>query len=348
MNHRFLIDYDNPDAGIGHSMGFINRGLKIALRNNLQLAYAKEQLRKSTNTDWRWRLKQGLRKLRGAQVYETHNLGDDLNRMLNLAQALPARNIIEHRIRQRELQLITLPQFEIPIPTHEQMDDKVYRVIDAFIQSHPEPNTVFQLKNNPSGDYEYASTRTWLQSSYDQARQTDPIALFYQPGFLHIAVHIRRGDLLPGRQYADMASRMLPDRWYIEILNLIMTQIHQPLTIHIFSEGKNGVYQSETGEPFSWTHYFAQSGCLVLEHIDAPFLKTFHHLLRADYLIGSKSGMTHLAAMLGNSVKLVPSMWHSYRGADYLFEIPDILDASSKEAITQFLAHHPPTNKRPF
>ena len=47
MTNRFLIDYDNPDAGIGHSMGFVNRGIKIAMRNQLQFAYAEEQLRKT-------------------------------------------------------------------------------------------------------------------------------------------------------------------------------------------------------------------------------------------------------------------------------------------------------------
>jgi hypothetical protein len=35
---RFLIDYENPDAGIGHSMGHINNAYKTSLRNNLQFA----------------------------------------------------------------------------------------------------------------------------------------------------------------------------------------------------------------------------------------------------------------------------------------------------------------------
>ena len=40
MTERYLIDYDNPDAGIGHSMGFINRAIKIASRNQLSFAYS--------------------------------------------------------------------------------------------------------------------------------------------------------------------------------------------------------------------------------------------------------------------------------------------------------------------
>ena len=340
MNNRFFIDYDNPDAGIGHSMGFINRGIKIATRNQLQFAYAKEQLRKSSNSDWQWRLKQGLRKLRGARVHETHNIGDDLNRMLNLAEILPNRSEIEGRIRQGELKVLTLPPFEMHIPSNAQIDDDVYRPVDQFIQSHPEPNIVFKLSNNRFGDYEYASTRAWFRDAYDSARKSAPIALYYQPQALNIAVHIRRGDLLPGRQFSDLSTRMLPDRWYIEIVKLIISQTKKPLSIHIFSEGKHGLYQSEKGESFSWAQYFAHSGHPVIEHIDTPFLETFHHLLNADLFIGSKSGMTHLAGMLGNSVKLVPSLWHSYRGAQDLLEVPDTMDDASKTAITQFLAHH--------
>jgi len=344
MNNRFFIDYDNPDAGIGHSMGFINRGIKIATRNQLQFAYAKEQLRKSSNSDWQWRLKQGLRKLRGARAHETHNIGNDLNRMLNLAEILPSRSAIEKRIHNGELKVLTLPPFEMHIPSNEQIDDEVYRPVDAFIQSHPEPNTVFKLNNNRFGDYEYASTQVWLREIYDKARQVDPIPLCHQSEYLNIAVHIRRGDLLPDRQFSDLSMRMLPDAWYIAILDLILATTHQPLAIHIFSEGKHGLYQSEKGESFSWAQYFAYSGHPVIEHIDTPFLETFHHLLNADLFIGSKSGMTHLAGMLGNSVKLVPSLWHSYRGAQDLLEVPDTMDDASKTAITQFLAHHPPGN----
>jgi hypothetical protein len=226
------------------------------------------------------------------------------------------------------------------IPSNAQIDDEVYRPVDQFIQSHPEPNTVFKLSNNRFGDYEYASTQAWLREIYDKARQSNPFPLCYQSEFLNIAVHIRRGDLLPGRQFSDLSTRMLPDRWYIEIVKLIISQTKKPLSIHIFSEGKHGLYQSEKGESFSWAQYFAHSGHPVIEHIDTPFLETFHHLLNADLFIGSKSGMTHLAGMLGNSVKLVPSLWHSYRGAQDLLEVPDTMDDASKTAITQFLAHH--------
>jgi hypothetical protein len=50
--------------------------------------------------------------------------------------------------------------------------------------------------------------------------------------------------------------------------------------------------------------------------------------------------------MLGNQIKLVPTMWHSYRGADRLLEIPDSIEALGQSEITQFLKAHPPSNER--
>ena len=322
MNNRFLID-DNPDAGIGHSMGIINRAVKIASRNDLQLAYSESQLEKSHSQSWKWNIKQLLRKLRGRNAYETHNIGNDLNLMLNLKDLLISRDDIERRIHQEKIQLLELPRLQIDIPSNEQMDDEAYREIDQFIQSHPGPNIVFKISRNLSGDYEYESTREWFHKAYLKARETYPIPLSFNAKKLNIAIHIRRGDLLPGRQFSDLSSRMLPDAWYLEILNTILNKAIKPVAIHIFSEGKDGQYRSESGEPFSWKHYFNQTDYEIHEHIDSDFLSTFHHLMHADILIGSKSGMSHLAATLNTQVKLMPKMWHSYRGSKQLLELPN-------------------------
>lgn len=333
MNNRFLIDYDNPDAGIGHSMGIINRAIKIAMRNHLQFAYSEHQLRKSDGAEWRWRLKQIFRALRGRRVDETHNLGNDLNQMLDLKALLPSREKIEQQIRRGELKVINLPSFEIHIPSNEHLDDEIYRSIDQFIQSHPDPNTVFRIRNNRFGDYEYGSTKQWFATAYEQARIKNTIPLLFDSKKLNIAVHIRRGDLLPGRQFSDLSSRMLPDAWYLEILNTILNNTSKPIAIYIFSEGKNGQYYSESGEPFSWKEYFHGTSYEIHEYIDSDFLSTFHHLIHSNILIGSKSGMSHLAGTLHNQIKLMPKMWHSYRGSAQLLELPDSIRDLDSERI---------------
>ncbi|WP_162785437.1 hypothetical protein [Polynucleobacter necessarius] len=154
---------------------------------------------------------------------------------------------------------------------------------------------------------------------------------------MNIAVHIRRGDLLPGRQFSDLSSRMLPDAWYLEILNIATKHLKGRLAIHIFSEGKEGQYHSENGQAFSWKEYFKDSPYEVHEHIDSNFMSTFHHLLHADLLIGSKSGMSHLAGMLSSQVKIMPHMWHSYRGTNQLIEVAGTESELDSEAIAKHL-----------
>jgi hypothetical protein len=66
-------------------------------------------------------------------------------------------------------------------------------------------------------------------------------------------------------------------------------------------------------------------------------MDTFHHLLHADILIGSKSGMSHLAGMLGNQIKLMPHMWHSYRGANQLLELPSSMSEIDQQAVSSHI-----------
>lgn len=337
MTERYLIDYDNPDAGIGHSMGFINRAVKIASRNHLIIAYSKSQLLKSSKESWRWKLKQFFRVLRGKKRYETHDLGDDLNQMLGLKSILISRESLEKRIRRGEVKVIDIPSFEIHIPSNQHEDDSIYHLVDQFIQSHPGPNIAFRIKNNRFGDYEYGSTRAWFINAYIKARQEFPLALSYDSSKLNIAIHIRRGDLLPGRQFSDLSPRMLPDAWYLDVLDAALKNVQKPVAIHFFSEGKDGQYHSETGAPFSWIDHFKRMSYEIHEHIDSDFLSTFHHLLHADILIGSKSGMSHLAGMLSEKIKLMPTMWHSYRGANQILELPDSQSSLDKTNIAAFV-----------
>jgi hypothetical protein len=336
MADRFLIDYDNPDAGIGHSMGIINRAIKIASRNQLQFVYSESQLNKSHSRSLKWNVKQFLRRLRGKKAYETHNIGNALNLMLDLKHLLPSREDLETKIRQGRIKVLELPRLQINIPSNEQHDDEIYQEIDRFIQNNPDSNIAFKISRNLSGDYEYESTRAWFLNAYSKARGLHPIPLLFNPNKLNIALHIRRGDLLPGRQFSDLSSRMLPDAWYLEILNTILNHSSDSVAIHIYSEGKDGQYHSETGAPFSWKEHFQNTTHEVHEHIDSDFMSTFHHLLHADILIGSKSGMSHLAGMLGDQVKLMPQMWHSYRGTTKLLELP----SSQTEIDRQALASH--------
>ncbi len=120
---------------------------------------------------------------------------------------------------------------------------------------------------------------------------------------------------------------MLPDEWYSKILAGIRECIpkSKTLVVYVVSEGVNGAYFSEMGMRFSWQDHPSCQGIRVIEMIDAPLLDSFNVLFEADILIGSRSGMTHLAGMLSDNIKFVPMMWHSYKGTPGVLELsPDL------------------------
>jgi hypothetical protein len=337
MSQAYLLDYENPDAGIGHSLGLMNQALKIANRSGLQLAFSETQLKKSLSSDVRWKLAQLKRRLTGRNAYESHNLGNDLNYLFSFGTLLTSRLHVEQLGKQRSVPIIQVPTKNIPIPSNFQNDDEVYSPVVQFIQANLKNTSLFRLSDREYGDYEYAETRNWFLNAYNEARTINPIDLGFQPSITNIAVHIRRGDLLPGRQFSDLSSRMLPDKWYLDILNSILSTQTTKCAIHIFSEGLNGQYLSENGNHVRWAELLDSAKCEVTEHIDTPFVSAFHHLIHADVLIGSKSGMSHLAGTFNTNTKIMPKMWHSYRGVSQLIELDDDLLKEDHDQIHQLI-----------
>lgn len=335
---RYLVDYENPDAGIGHSLGHVNNAVKICLRHDLTFAYAESQVRKSSKSHWGWRLRQWVRRLTLRQVYETHDIGNDINAMFAFAQYTKDRREVERLLRQKALKLVLLPETAISIPSNAQQDDEAYRAVDAVIRSHPEDGVVFRLPDKRTGDFEYEASKAWFRRCYDAARSSKFPAQ-YAPRLSHalkVAIHIRRGDLLPGRQFDDLSKRMLPDAWYQRILVQILgASGERPVVVYIVSEGLNGRYCSERGLAMDWQSVLPTDRCKVVELIDSPFVASFRVLVGADILVGSKSGMTHLAGMLGEQTKFVPRMWHSYRGASRVLELEDEINEKMLTELTR-------------
>jgi hypothetical protein len=331
---RYLLDYDNPDAGIGHSLGHVNNAVKACMRNQLEFAYSDKQLIKSRKTDFKWRMWQFMRTIVGRKTHETHGIGDAICRMFAFEQFTASRDRVEGLIRKKRLKVVEIPAPDIEIPSNFQDDDVAYAKVDAFIRAHPEDGVAFVLPAKRTGDFEYAVTREWFKRSYAASRSTRvPAPATSSSGRgIRVALHIRRGDLLPGRQFSDLAHRMLPDYWYVQVLESLYKVTRCHLHIMVLSEGRDGKYCSELGLDFSWQQALRQIDCDVVEKIDHDFMESFDQMVEADVLIGSKSGMSHLAGLMNDNIKLVPRMWHSYRGASRVIELEDALQTDVLEA----------------
>jgi hypothetical protein len=111
--------------------------------------------------------------------------------------------------------------------------------------------------------------------------------------------------------------------------------VGRTLQIYIVSEGRDGVYFSEKGTPMVWQDVLPPDRCQLIELVDSSFVESFRVLVGADILVGSKSGMTHLAGVLGEQTKIVPCMWHSYRGASPVLELGDDINGHDLSEIAR-------------
>lgn len=331
---RYLIDNENPDAGIGHSLGHVNNAIKVCQRNDLRFAYSDQQLVKSRSTDFKWRMRQFMRTIVGRKAHESHNIGDAICRVFAFGKHTIQRDVVEALIRKKQVKLVEIPAADITIPSNTQVDDQVYAAVDAAVRAHPEDGVVFVLPNKRTGDFEYGATRDWFKQCYLEAHAANGLGSadgVVKSAALSVALHIRRGDLLPGRQFADLAHRMLPDSWYLQVIEALHKACQKRLHIVVLSEGVDGTYRSELGERFSWADALRHLDCEVVEKIDHDFSESFHEMVKADVLIGSKSGMTHLAGLMNDNIKLVPTMWHSYRGTRNVLELQDTIQPGELE-----------------
>jgi len=340
---RYVVNFDNPDCGVGHAIGYLNGQLKVARRNTLELAYSSAQLKKSTDRSLLFRAKRLVKRLILRRHIESHNLGDDLDALFAPGARTASRDRLFSPAHRGRYRFLTLPATNIPLDWREHDDDEAYGEIDRFIRAHPEPFTVFVLPKNWQPDCEFSATRRWFQNAYASARRENPIACGYWPDCMNIAIHVRRGDILPGRSFESLSNRLLPDAWYIARLSELCAAIRGPKHIHVISEGNDARYVDENGLPSTAFERLGDAlATPVTMRVARPFLDDFHHLVCADVLIGSRSGMSHLAAVLSDGLKIAPRMWHSYRGVDHVMEcdpgqpkpIADRIDA----ALTRYLA----------
>ena len=331
---RYLVDYDNPDAGIGHSLGHVNTMVKICMRHGLAFAYSDKQIIKSKETDLKWRWRQLMRIVVGRKAQETHGIGDAISRMFAFKTHTVDREDVEAMIKRKQLKRIAIPGPVIAIPSNAQDDDIAYARVDAVVRAHPEDGVVFVLPAKRTGDFEYGCTRDWFKRCYIDARslQAPGAKTLRDEAALTVALHVRRGDLLPGRQFADLSDRMLPDSWYVGAVEALARVSQRKLQVVVLSEGIEGKYCSERGVPSSLAALLVHLNCEVVERIDHDFRASFEEMVQADVLIGSKSGMTHLAGLMNNGLKLVPKMWHSYRGTGHVLELDEKLNARELEA----------------
>lgn len=144
-----------------------------------------------------------------------------------------------------------------------------------------------------------------IQRKFDAAPARTNDRLVYRPGATHVAVHVRRGDIVQGAQNGDagMLQRWQDMGYFEKVTETVLQSMGQekPVHLHIFSQGKR--------EEFSGFERFEG----VQFHLDMGARDSFLHMVKADILITSKSSFSYKPGLLCKGIRVCPqNFWHNY------------------------------------
>jgi hypothetical protein len=112
---------------------------------------------------------------------------------------------------------------------------------------------------------------------------------------LQIAIHIRRGDVIPNAhpmRYSDndkIARAILS-------MQLVLDETNLPYQIHIMSEGERANFGLLNDLPVQW-------------HLNSCAVETFDRLVKADILVMAKSSFSYAAALLNSGLIVYEPFW---------------------------------------
>ncbi|MEK7391935.1 MAG: hypothetical protein AAB214_05145 [Fibrobacterota bacterium] len=137
------------------------------------------------------------------------------------------------------------------------------------------------------------------------ARHKSSSIELYKEKVLHIAIHVRRGDIVSGQTSGNPNLQM---RWQnVDYFDQALRQITAvipsdiPYLIHLFSQGERSEFS--LFDRFPGMRY----------HLGSDEMETFLHFAFADILVTSKSSFSYKPALLSNGIKICPrNFWHGY------------------------------------
>ncbi len=133
------------------------------------------------------------------------------------------------------------------------------------------------------------------------ARNND--SLVFEKSHFNIAIHVRRGDIMSNRNNKVLTDRILPNKYYYNVLNAVMKMTDSEKNIHIyfFSQG--------TPEDFPEFNEFENLHWCF----DMSAQQSFLHMVYSDMLVISKSSFSYKPALLNRGIIICPKdFWHGY------------------------------------
>lgn len=236
-------------------------------------------------------------------------------------------------LRDRSLKRVFLPPLSLTSPENHLI---LSRLISRV---YSQDNIVFHLGTGVylSSDIEQSEVMPAVYATkYWAARRLRPERVFFEQGFLHVAVHVRRGDLARLRDnIGDQWHRRWIDlSYYTNLLGDLMDALStQRPQVHIFSDGTAGELADLAALPNARLH------------LDQDPRHSFHGMVMADVLVVSTSAFGICAGKICEGIKLAGKNFDTPdfrlfipRTSDWVRVEPDgHLSAGSKNQVAEQL-----------
>ena len=282
LSSLYITQIPNDGAGIGHQMSNILGGVHIARTLGINYAYPG---------------------LKGKDEWE---------KFLGVSDS--SKSLVE--LKRQGYKIKMLPCFSTDDLSDERSSKNTDNLsvkscglatIKKIIQSYAGEKIIFSVYLDQSYKNQYEEA-DYIKTRFEASESRKNDKLLYDKDNINIAIHIRRGDIVVGQKTGEetLTKRWLDIEYYEDIIHKLFDYLREnnpkkKPVIYNFSEGNTEAYQ-----------IFKKYGEVVY-CFDMSAIDSFLHMVRADYLILSKSSFSYIPALLSDGIRICPpGFWHGY------------------------------------
>lgn len=201
-------------------------------------------------------------------------------------------------------ELLKVGYKKVRLPLFDEYNSSEVDLQKRIIKSYSNKKVIFITEQDQEYHDQFGVAEYMRQKFYNaSARNKDQ--LFFDKKFLNISIHLRRGDIIIGKQNKNpnLLLRWQGNEYFVNVLRNVLANLKtdKPIAIYLFSQGKI--------EDFRHFNQFENiEFCL-----DVCPIISFLHMVFADVLITSKSSFSYKPALLNKNLKVCPKeFWHGY------------------------------------
>ena len=197
---------------------------------------------------------------------------------------------------------------KVLLPLFDEYNSQEVALIKKIIESYNGQGVVFVFEQDQSYQDQFGVMDD-LRLKFHNAPARRDDQLRYSKDFFNIAIHVRRGDIVPAQENknSNLMMRWQDNTYFEKVLSTVIAnlKLSKPIAIYLFSQGERGDFPEF--EKFQNIHY-----CMEMNAYES-----FLHMVFADLLITSKSSFSYKPALLSNGIKICPrDFWHGYPNSE--------------------------------